>query len=379
MRRDLNAVVAVSEHLGLAFGHLQRIAVVRDAQIGRETELDGQVGVLGLVARNADILLASLGDVVQAARNAVFGIVAAPCEFFELGRVERHHLPHADVPQRNPHVDDQVLGGDAVGIPLRNRVGRRQQRVFLPVVERVGLLRIGYAELAFRLDSGDRLIVQHASVVAEESAVLFRDVDQVRRESSATGSALRVECRVGSSGVRVATAARGAGIQRSLAALRRIVSADARIVVQRVALVEPRAQIARHPIGRRVVGRYARLEHGRLSGRQCPRVGHVAVLVEYLVIISVRTSGKCDDAYQRRHTDRLFSFKRCRHKPYMVNSLFSCRAYSFGEHLSVLPVLEQQQLDGMEAADRFAADCSDVVVDARQVLVGYDRGDVLLV
>ena len=86
VRRDLNAVVAVSEHLGLAFGHLQRIAVVRDAQIGRETELDGQVGVLSLVARNADILLASLGDVVQAARNAVFGIVALAAICFSISK-----------------------------------------------------------------------------------------------------------------------------------------------------------------------------------------------------------------------------------------------------------------------------------------------------
>ena len=49
----------------------------------------------------------------------------------------------------------------------------------------------------------------------------------------------------------------------------------------------------------------------------------------------------------------------------------------FGEYLSVLPVLEKQQFDGMETADRLAADRSDVVVDARQVRVGYDRGDVL--
>ena len=142
LRRNLYPVMTVSEHLRLPFGHFQRITVVRDAQVGRKSQFDRQVGMLRLIARHADILPAALGNVVQPAGNPVFGIVAASGELFELDRVKRHHLPHADMAQRNADVDDQILRSDAVGIPSRNGIGRRNQRILLPVGKSVGLLGV---------------------------------------------------------------------------------------------------------------------------------------------------------------------------------------------------------------------------------------------
>ena len=169
--------------------------------------------------------------------------------------------------QRNADVDDQILRSDAVGIPGRNGIGRRNQRILLPVGKSVGLLGVRNGKFPLRFDAGDRLIVQHTAVIAEKASVFLRNVDQVRREAPATGAAFRIERRISSSGIGMAASARRTGVKRPFAALRGIVAADARIVVQRVPPVETGIQIPRHPAGRRIVSRYARLINGGYTGR----------------------------------------------------------------------------------------------------------------
>ncbi len=53
--------------------------------------------MLRLVARETDTRDAFLGNVVDAARDAIFWIVALLCELLDLGTVDGHHLTHADV------------------------------------------------------------------------------------------------------------------------------------------------------------------------------------------------------------------------------------------------------------------------------------------
>lgn len=231
LSRNLDAVMAVSDHLGLSFGHFQRIAVVGDSQIGGEAQFDGQVGVLGFVTRYADIGFPSLLHVVQSSGDPIFGIVAPSGQFFQFGGVECHHLPHPYVAQRNAYVDDQIFRSDIVGIPFRNGISGGKQRIAFSVVKLVSLLGIGDAQTSFGFYACDGLVVQHPSVITEKGAVLFGDIDQVGGKSTGSGSALGIEGGVASSCVGMTATAGGSGIQGAFTSLKGIVSTDPGIVV----------------------------------------------------------------------------------------------------------------------------------------------------
>ena len=254
---DVQLVIAEAHQaaltdLRLPFADFLRIAAVGDTHVAGETQLDGQVQVLRLVAGEADARDALLGDVVAAAADAVLRIVAPGGQRLNLAGVDGHHLAHADVAQGDADGAEQVLGRDAVGIPLGDGVGGRGQLVGLAVGELEGLVAPVHVQLAFRLHAVYGLVVQHAAIVAEEGAVLSADVDQHRGESRAARAALGPQRRGGASGVAVTAAAGIACIDRPQAAAVRVAT-GAHVVVEAVAAVEARVVLARHPRGRHVI------------------------------------------------------------------------------------------------------------------------------
>ena len=83
--------------LGLPFADFFGIAAVGHTHVARKSELDRQVGVLGLVAGNSQLAHSPFGDVVATAVNAVLRIIALAGQSLYLVRIKSHHLPHSNV------------------------------------------------------------------------------------------------------------------------------------------------------------------------------------------------------------------------------------------------------------------------------------------
>ena len=78
------------------------------------------------------------------------------------------------------HADgaEEIVGTDAVGIPLGDVPFGYTERVFLTIGELEGH-RVDFdLELTFRMDTIDGLIVDHTAIVGEEGTVLTGDIDQ---------------------------------------------------------------------------------------------------------------------------------------------------------------------------------------------------------
>ena len=127
-------------NLRLSLRNLFGVATVGHTHVAGETEFDGEVGVLRLIARKAELIFAALEDIIGTTGDAVFGIVAFARQGFDFFRVEGHHLSHADVAQRNTYGNEEIFGanGFAVGagfVPVGDGVGRSGQFVGFAVGE----------------------------------------------------------------------------------------------------------------------------------------------------------------------------------------------------------------------------------------------------
>ena len=100
--RDIELVVCESHHralvdLTLSLADFLRIAGIGHTHVGGEAEFDGQVGMLGFVARESELSHTSFDDVVCSATDAILRVVATGGELFDFVAVESHHLPHTDM------------------------------------------------------------------------------------------------------------------------------------------------------------------------------------------------------------------------------------------------------------------------------------------
>jgi hypothetical protein len=169
---------AALRHLQLSFADFFGIAAVGHAHVARESQFHGQVGMLCLVAAQSQLLDAAFGDVVGAAADAIFGIVAFGCQLFDFVAVQRHHLSHAHVAQGDTHGAEQILRADAVCIPFHDFIFRHAQFILLAVGELSLLVAEAGLQFAFGLHTVDGLVVEHTAVVLKESPVLTGDVHQ---------------------------------------------------------------------------------------------------------------------------------------------------------------------------------------------------------
>ena len=239
-------------NLRLPFRNFLGIAAVGHTHVAREAEFHGEVGVLRLVARKSELIFAALEDVVGATGDAVFGIVALARQVFDFFAVERHHLSHADVAQRNAHADVEIFRTYrfAVGtgfVPIGDGVGRGGELVGFAVGEGAFFVAPSYFDLAFGVDAVNALVVQHAAIVLEEGTVAARDVAQHGRETVVARTVSAVFAfgphrRHGTAGIAVTTTASISRIDGTETVGRRT-----RVVIEAVALLEAACQLARHP------------------------------------------------------------------------------------------------------------------------------------
>ena len=299
-------------HLRLSLAYLFGVTTVRCTHVRREAQLDGQVRVLCLITRQAELPYAALGDVVAAAAYPKLRVVRLRRKLFYLVAVESHHLSHADVPKRNAYRAEKLIRVDGFAclsvalVPVGDAVFGIDEAVRLAVREGKLLFVPAAFELAFCRHAVDALVVQHAAVVLEEGSVLSRNIDQhgtetvgsrpIYRRSVGVCTRLRPQGRLRAPGIAVARAAGVACIDRTETRLLR-----QHIVVEAVA-VDEAARVGLdvlHPRSVGVEGKRRVDEHRAAACAQGIAVGHFEVLGSKAVILPV-ASGKEEEGKEQK-------------------------------------------------------------------------------
>ena len=191
-------------------------------------------------------------------------------------------------------------GADALGIPFRDGPLRHTERILLSIREGKGGGINLYLQLAFRVNTINGLIVNHAAIVGEECAVLPSDIDERSREAVRTRAivaALFETSPVGrfrTSGITVATATTISGIDRTETATMTILVGTLHVVIQTVAFVEPQIIGTRQPSCSLVISHRRIVESG---GRSCRQgIAGRYLDVNHIELVIVITAGKHEKA-----------------------------------------------------------------------------------
>ena len=102
-RRYIQLVISQSHHtplidLCLSFTDLLRITAIGHSHITRKTEFYRQVGMLSFITGYSQRKYTPFVDIITPPTDPIFRIITFCSQSFDLSPVERHNLPHTDMP-----------------------------------------------------------------------------------------------------------------------------------------------------------------------------------------------------------------------------------------------------------------------------------------